>query len=283
MLSKRGTAATAFAAILTLATGCGGDAKKAVPDVSTTFLPTTTTIDPALKELLLVAADVPEFTAEPSASPTVEEDETFEVCQQADAPASHALINEPDVDGATFVRGPEDAVKVSSSVTATTPEKAEAALDELIDPKISACYEGDVRADLEKETPGASDITVELTTTKSSVAGADQAALLSAVISFKVDGKAESARSDFVLVRRQGTIVSIFYSGPTKVTSTNERQRIVAAVSKKLGGGSSGTSTTSGSGSSSTSVDGGSSTTKKGSLTTRSSTTSSTSGQTTTT
>ncbi|MEJ7763918.1 MAG: hypothetical protein WKF86_00315 [Acidimicrobiales bacterium] len=271
--------------MLSLASGCGGDGEKAVPpDVTTTFLPTTTTIDPALREFLLVAADVPEFKEETTASPKAEE-ETFQVCQQADAPAAHGLIEEPDVDGATFVRGLEDAVKVSSSVTASTPGKAEAALDELTDAKISACYEADVLADVEKETPGASDITVKLTTTKSTVAGADQAALLSAAVSFKFDGKAESARSDFVLLRREGTIVSVFYSGPTNLTSTSERLRIVAAVSKKLGGDSSGTSTTSGSGSLSTSVVGrgssttskGSSTTNKGSSTTRSTSTDSTS------
>jgi len=285
VLFNRGTAAVVIAASLALAPGCGGEKKK-VSDAPPTTVPasTTTTIDPLLKELLLVADDLPKFKEQASTAPQPD-DETFAVCEPADAPAAYALIDEPEVKGATFVRGPEDAVEVSSSAASTTPAKAEAALDELTDSKLTGCIESDVRSAIEKEVPSATDVVVKLTATKPTVAGADQAALLSSAITFKVDGKSGAVRSDFVLLRRQGTIVAIFYSGATNLTSTGERQSIVAAVSRKLGGDTSGTSTTSGSGSGSSTSStggGGASTTRRSTSTTRGSTTSSTSGGTTT-
>ena len=276
MISSRGTAALAIAAAVAFA-GCGGDDKEPAAEVTTTVLPsTTTTIDPALRDLLLVAADVPMFTEETGAEPKEEKEKTFAVCQPAEAPAANALTVEPEVDGSTFVRGPQGAVKVSSSATATTPEKAEAALTELVDPKLSACYESDLRAAIEKDVPTATELQVKLTATKSEVAGADQAVLLSATIDFTSEGKARDVRSDLVLLRRQGTIVAIFYNGPIDVTSVAERQRIVAAVSKKLGGDTSGSSTTTG-GSSTSGTGRGSSTSQRSTSSTgRGSTTSST-------
>jgi len=230
-------------------------------------LPTTTTIDPALRELVLVAADLPKFKEETTAP--AKDEETFAVCEPTDAPASYALVDEPSVDGANFARGPEGAVSVSSTATATTPQKAEAAITELTDPKLTGCYESDVRKGIEKDVPAASEITVKLAVTKPSVAGVDQAAVLSAAIAFKANGKPGAVRSDFVLLRRQGIILSFFYSGATNLASAAERQGIIAAAAKKLSGDTSVTSTTSGSGSSSTSISaGGSSTTRRSSSTT---------------
>ncbi len=287
MRTSRGTAILAFAAAAAVASGCGGDDDEPTAEVTTTVLPSTTTttaVDPALRDLLLVAADVPMFTEETGAAPKEEKERTFAVCQPAEAPAANALTTEPEVDGSTFVRGAQGAVKVSSSVTATTPEKAEAALTELIDPKLTACYESDLRAGIEKDVPTATDLKVKLTATRSEVAGAEQAVLLSATINYTSEGTARDVRSDLVLLRRQGTIVAIFYNGPMDLTSTAERQRIVAAVSKKLGGDTTGSSTTTGSGSSTSGTGRGSSTSQRStSSTARGSTTSSSRATTTST
>ena len=278
MRSSRGTATLAFAAAVALASACGGDDEGTTAEATTTVVPssTTTTIDPALRDLLLVAADVPMFKEEAATEPKEEKEKTFAVCQAAEAPAANALTAEPEVDGSTFVRGAQGTVKVSSSVTATTPEKAEAALTELADPKLSGCYESDLRAAIEKDVPTASELQVKLTQTKSEVAGADQAVLLSAAVNYTSEGTARAVRSDLVLLRRQGTIVAIFYNGPSDLTTVAERQRIVAAVSKKLGGDTSGSTTTSGTGSSTSSTS-----RRSTSSTTRGSTTSSTRASTT--
>jgi len=225
-----------------------------------------------------VAADVPMFT-EQAEGEAKEEKETFAFCQPADAAAANALTEDPEVRGETFQRGADGAVKVSSSVTGSTPDKAEAALDELGAPEVSTCFEAQVRADVEKDVPTATDIKVKVTPVKSEVSGADQAVLLGATITYKEGDTVtiRSLRRDTVLLRRQGTVIAIFYSGPAGLTTVEERQRIVAAVSKKLGGGSTGPSTTSRSSGSSTSVRGGGTSTSRSSSSTTTKATSSTS------
>jgi len=285
--SSRGTAALALAAAVTLAAGCGGGDKAKPPVASTVVEPTTTTTvsDARLRELLLVAADVPEFKERPPSTEPEDEEDPFTKCA-TDLPAAKALENEPEAEGATFVRAPEDAVEVSSEATGTTPDKAEAAVTELLEPKKATCFETALRAALEKAVPAGAQVTPKATVTKASVAGADQAVLLSIAATVKAEGKTTGYRVDLVFLRRGGDIVIVFYSGPTNLTSVAERQRIVAAVSKKLGGGTSSTSTTSSSssGGSSTSVSGGgSSTTRRSTTTTKAGSTSSSRASTSTT
>ena len=283
--TSRGTAALAVAA-LTLAAGCGRGDKTSSPETTAptdTTVPATTTTtsnEDELRKLLLVATDVPEFKEKAAtADPPEEEDDPFVKCE-AELPALKALDDAIEVEGDTFVRGPEDGVEVSSDVTGTTPEKAEAAVNELLEPKTATCFQTAITDAVKKELPAGVEVTPKLTITRSSVAGADQAVLASFTGTVRARGQAVGFRSDFVVLRRDGEIVTVYYAGPTNLTSAGERQRIVAAVSKKLGGDT--TATTSGSTTSSTAASR-SSTTRRSTTTTRRSTTSSSQASTTST
>lgn len=264
----------AVVAAALLAAGCGGggsntpatSATSATVDEPTT---TSTTIDPALRDLLLVAADVPEFKEKESSEPKPEGDDPLTSCT-AELPAPAALDGAPQVTGDTFVRGAQDAVLTSSKVVATTADKATALLDQLLEERATTCLEPVFRSAAEKTAEG-SDVTTKVTATKSSVAGADQTVLVSATSTVKTSAASRDVRNDMVFLRRGGEIITVFYSGPTNLTSVQERQRIVAAISKKLGGGTSGTSTTSGS--STSMAGGGTSTTRRATTTTRRATT----------
>lgn len=275
--SSRGTAALAVAAAVSLAAGCGRGGQDAPSTTTTpaeTTLPSTTTtvVDDKLKELLLVAADVPEFKEKPASNePETGDDDPLARCE-SQLPAAKA-IEEPEVEGATFVRGAEDAVKVASSATGTTAEKAEAALNELVDPKATACFQQEFSEFFKKDLPAGAEVTAKVAATKSTVAGADQAVLLGTTLTGKGPAGTVTYRADFVFLRRAGDIVTIFYAGPSNLTTVAERQRIVAAVSKKLGAGT--TSTTASSGSTTSVAGTGSSTTRRSTTTTRRSTTSS--------
>ena len=275
MRTSRGTAALAAAAVV-LAAGCGRGEEAAPPATTTpetTVANTTTTTgnEDELKKLLLVAADVPEFKEKPASNEPEDDFDPFARCE-AELPALKAVADAPEVEGASFVRAPEDAVEVGSSATATTPEKAEALLNELADPKTGGCFETAFSEALKKEVPAGAEVTPKVTATKSSVAGADQTVLLSIAATVRGGGQTSTFRADLVFLRRAGDVVIVTYSGPTNLTSVAERQRIVAAVSKKLGGGT--TATTAGSASTS-STRGGSSTTRRSTTTTRGGTTSS--------
>ncbi len=281
--SSRATTALAVAAAVTLAAGCGRGEQDALSTTTTpaeTTLPSTTTVvDDDLRELLLVAADVPEFKEKPASNEPETDDDPLARCENQ-LPAARA-IEEPEVEGATFVRGAEDAVKVSSSATGTTPGKAEAALNELADPKTTACFQQEFSEFFKDAVPAGAEVAAKITATKSTVAGADQAVLVGTTITARGPAGTVAYRADFVFLRRAGDIVTIFYVGPSNLTTVAERQRIVAAVSKKLGGGT--TATTSSSGSTTSVAGTGSSTTRRSTTTTRRSTTSSSRTSTTTT
>jgi hypothetical protein len=264
---------------------------------------TSTTIDPALKALLLVADDLPQFKE--AANPSPDQD-LFKTCDPAEVPAFKVLYDAPSVDGSTFSRGADDAVEVTSSVTSTTAEQGQAGLDEVLEPKAVECLQTDLQALTDKDKPEGTTATVKVTTAKSTVAGVDQTVLLSTTTTVKqgattttTEGSSTTRQSssttkqaatqvirqDLVFLRLGGTILVVTYLGPSGLTSTTERQRIVAVAAKKLTDGTSGsTSTTTGSGSgSSTSSTRGSSTTRRSttSTSTRGSTSSSRSTSTT--
>lgn len=243
----------AVAVALALAACGGGDDEAATttsaPAESTTtsVQPTTTTIDPALQQLLLVAADLEGFKEQPGAPP-VDEASTAPICgDQAVAPAGAALRDEPFADGPTLVRGAEDAVEVSSSALKTTAERAESALNEIVDPKVVDCLEADFKTEAEKNLPAGSTVTLESTATKSTVTGVDQAVLVTSTSTVKSEARTVATRVDLVFLREEGTILTVNYLGPTALTSNGERQRIVAIAARKLAGpDAAGTSTTTG-------------------------------------
>lgn len=247
-------ASLGVAIVLAAAAGCGGGGEKAatttseVPtslEDSTTALPTTTstTIDPALREILLVKEDLPsgfEEQATQGSRPAL-----FTTCDPTTAPAVKALYEAPSAEGATFQRGTDGAVRVSSTAIGAGPDQAEPGLTELTDPKVVECLESDLRAQVEKDQPAGSQVTLKLTAAKSTVKGADQTVLLSSTSNAKVDATTKTVRLDMVFLRRADTVLVVTYAGPAGLTSVAERQKIVAAAAAKLGGGSSaGTSTT---------------------------------------
>jgi hypothetical protein len=284
-------ASLAVATALAVAAGCGGGGGKApattstsdtVPEDTSSTLPltTTTTIDPALRDLLLVKDDLPsgfEEQATQSTRPAL-----FASCDATTAPAVKALYEAPRVDGTTFERGTAGAVKVSSTAIAAGPDNGEPAMTQLTDPKVVECVESDLRGLVEKDQPAGSEVTVKVTPTKATVKGSDQTVLLSSTSTAKVAGTTSTVRLDLVFLRKVDTVLVITYAGPTNLATPTERQKIVAAAAAKLGGGdaSAGTSTTAGS---STSTSRRTSTTRRSTTTTRSgSTTSSTSKASTT-
>lgn len=275
-------ASLAIAAALTIAAGCGGgDKDQAAPvttssslEETTTSLPTTTsTIDPALRDLLLVKEDLPSGFEEQSA-PSIRPG-LFTTCDPTTAPAVKALYEAPSADGATFQRGTGGAVKVSSTAIAAGPDRAGPALTELADTKVVECLESDLRALVEKDQPAGSEVTLKLTATKSTVKGSDQTVLLSSTSTAKVDATTSTVRLDLVFLRRADTVLVVTYAGPMGLTSVAERQKIVAAAAAKLGGGASAGSSTS------TSASGSSTSTSRKTSTTRRSTTSTRSAGTT--
>jgi hypothetical protein len=301
-MTPRISACASFAIAGALLVGaCGGGSKKASTTTSTPSTeastsssePTTSsTIDPTLKDLLLVAADLPGFKE--SSNPTPDQ-ALFKTCDPAEAPAFKAVYDAPKEVGSTFVRGKDDAVQVKSIVSSTTAEKAEAGLTELLDAKALSCLEKDVQALAENGKPAGQTITVKLTSAKSTVTGVDQALLLSGTVTVKsgsTSGTSSTAptsttsksssttagsggtttRLDAVFLRSAGTILEVDYSGPTALATPTERQKIVAVAARKLAAAASGTggSSTTVSGASTSSTSGsGSSTTKRSTSTTR--------------
>lgn len=276
VVSPRGTAPFALAVSLALAllAGCGGGGKKATlgPSSSEVAPSTSTTIDPGLKNLLLVAADVPTFKEDTSPDdPAAVDDDPLKRCDAA-LPAFKAMDDVPSADGATFVRDVGNAVSATSSASSADSQKAEAALTELLSPEATACFNTAIAGAIEAGNPNGGKATAKTTVTKSSVPGIDQVVLLSSTATVNAAGKAIGVRFDFVFLRSQGTVVVVFYGGPTALTSVAERQKIVGAVSKKLAAasGSADTSVSSTSSTSSTSATGaGSSTTRRSTTTTR--------------
>jgi hypothetical protein len=277
-------ASLGMAAALGVAAGCGGGGSKAPATTSTsetsieettTSLATTTstTIDPALRDILLLKEDLPsgfEEQATQSTRPAL-----FATCDAATAPAVKALYEAPRVDGTTFERGADGAVKVSSTAIAAGPDQGEPAVTELSDAKVVECAESDLRALVEKDQPAGAEVTLKLTATRATVKGSDQTVLLSSTSTSKVDGTTKTVRLDLVFLRRVDTVLVITYAGPTSLATAAERQKIVAAAAAKLGGGASaGTSTTEASGRST-------STSRRTSTTRRSTTSSTRSGSTT--
>jgi hypothetical protein len=151
-------------------------------------------------------------------------------------------------------------------VVASTPEKAEAAVKEALDPDVVKCIEGDMRTEIEKDLPSGTTLEFKTTPTESSVPGTDQAVLVASTVTVKAAATV-TLRADIVFLRKAGVILSVFYIGPTNLATSAERQRIVAIAAKKLAGDS-GTSTTGAAGGS-TSSSGRSTTTRRGSTTTR--------------
>ena len=266
------------AAMALVAAGCGGDGDKAATTTSpttseetTTTLPATTTtteVEPALESLLLVKADLPNFKEQAEDPAEAEDDDASEICDDTETPALTALDGEPEATGKTFERGSPLPVEVSSFAGKTTPEKAKAALDELVDPKVRKCFEDEFRADLGKDLPAGVTVTVKVTSTETTLTGIDQVAVLSAVGSVKGPGATQSFRVDLVFLRVDGTILGVTYGGAGP-TSVAERQRIVTTAARKLTGTTtSGTSTTRAGGSGSTSTTSRSSTTRRSTSTT---------------
>lgn len=276
-MRARPFASLAVAAALGLA-ACGGGDNNAGPTTTTTpssleetttsvATTTSTTIDPTLKELLLVAEDLPGFK-EGTASP--DDVKLFQTCDPAEAPAFKVVYDAPSVDGATFVRGTDDAVSVSSSVISMPADQAEAGLTELLDEKVVACLQKDLQAIIEKDAASGVTVTVKLTPSKATIAGVDQTVLVSGTVTIK-GGTTQTLRADLVFLRSSGTIVVLDYSGPTALATSAERQKIVAVAGRKLAGAAGGTtSTTEASGASSTSTSRRTSTTRRSTTSTRS-------------
>ena len=251
-------ASLAVAATLgAVASGCGGGDKPAATTTTATSLEettttlaattTSTTIDPALRELLLVAADLPEGFEEQAAGGT--RTALFTTCDSSTAPAVRAVYDAPTVDGSTFQRGANGAVKVASSVISAQPGEAEPGLNELLDPKVKECLEADLRSLVEKDQPTGATVTLKLSATKATISGADQTVLLSSTATVKADTTTSTARLDFVFLRKADTILVVTYGGPTNLTSVAERQKIVAAAARKLAGGDAAATSTTGGGS----------------------------------
>lgn len=272
-------ASLGLAAALALAAGCGGGGGK---DPTTTTAPpppeetttsvevttTTTVIDPALQALLLVAADLPGFTEPSSPIPSPDPSTT---CDPSEVPAVKAVIEAPGANGATLVKGTNDAVKISSRAISITPEQAQAGLTELLDPKASSCLESDLRAAVEKEQPAGTTVTLKVASSQSTVAGADQVVVLAGTATVKGDTVTRTLRYDLAFLRTGGKVLIVTYSGASSLTSNAERQGIVVTAAGKLSG-----STTS------TTVAGGSTTSTKRTSTTRRRTTTTTMRRTTT-
>lgn len=281
-----------FAAALALAAGCGGGGGKKATTTSATpvaeetttsveVATTTTTIDPSLQALLLVAADLPGFKDPTIPTPSNQPSTT---CDPADVPGVTAIIEAPGVNGTTLVKEANDAVKVSSRVVSVTPDQAQGSLTELLDPKAASCLESDLRAVVEKEQPAGTTVTLKLTTSQSTAAGADQVVILGGTATVKGDTVTRTLRHDIGFLRAGGTVLVVTYSGPSSSASTAERQGIVVTAAGKLSAST--TSTTVGAAGGSTSSTRRTSTTRRRSTTTtmrRATTTSSTQKATTTT
>lgn len=276
-MRARPIASLAVAAALGLA-ACGGGDNNADPTTTTTpssleetttsvATTTSTTIDPTLKELLLVAEDLPGFKEGTTPPDDVK---LFQTCDPTEAPAFKVVYDAPSVDGATFVRGKDDAVSVSSSVISMPADQAEAGLTELLDEKVVACLQKDLQAIVEKEAASGVTVTVKLTPSKATISGVDQTVLLSGAVTVK-GSTTETLRADLVFLRSSGTIVVLDYGGPTTLATSAERQKIVAVAGRKLAGAAGGTtSTTEASGGSSTSTSRRTSTTRRSTTSTRS-------------
>ena len=277
------------AAMALVAAGCGGDGDKAATTTSspptseetTTTLPATTTttaLGPELEKLLLVEADLPNFEEQAEGPAEADDDDDItEICDATETPALTALEGEPEATGKTFERGSGIPVEVSSFAGKTTPEKAEAAMDELLDPKVRKCLEDDFRAEVGQDLPAGVTATVNVTSTETKLTGLDQVVVLSAIASVRGAGGTQSFRFDLVFLRLGGTIVIVSYGGGGGA-SVAERQRIVSTAARKLRGTTtSGTSTTRATGGTgSTSSTSRSSTTRRSTTTTRQGSTTST-------
>lgn len=296
MRSTRSAPALSLVVATALAlAACGGGGDKSATttsappaeSTSTSGEPTTTstTIDPELQALLLTETDLPTGFKEAADDPS--SDDEASACDTVDAPATKAIEDEPSAEGASFERGSGAIpVQVSSTVTRTTPEKAEAAMAELLDAKLRECLEADLRTAAESSLPAGGTVTFNTTSARANVTGTDQAVLLSSTATIKAESTTAVVRSDFVFLRKDGTLYIVFYAGLNDQATAAERQRIVAAAARKLGGTASGTSTTSASGgsTSSTSSSGRTSTSRGSTSSSRRSTTSTTrSGGTTST
>jgi len=284
------------AAAFAVVAACGGGGGKKATTTSTptsgfdstpsSEASTSTTVDPALQSLLLVAADLPSFKEPASPSPTGRRSTS---CESTTAPAITALLASPGAEGSTFERGTGGAVKVSSSAISAAPEQATAALTELVDPKVQSCLEADLKAAAEKDLPSGSTLTMKLTSAKATVVGVDQTVVLSGIGTVKGDttastsagssttkAGAKTVRYDLVFLRSAGTVLVLTYTGPSDQATSTERQKIVAIAAKKLagtGGGATGSSTTVAAGGSTTTRKGATTTTHKGTTTTKKSTT----------
>jgi len=288
-------AAIAVVATLGLVAGCAGGGSsrstttRAPSTSSTEDVPAPseqstppTTVDPTLQSLVLVAADVPGFKEQAGPSPTRDRSTS---CDPAAAPAVKAISAAAAAEGATFERGPDGAVQVSSRGI-SSPDQAEAALTELVDPKLTACLQADLRAIVEKNSGGGAADAFKMTSAKSKVGGVDQTVILAASASMKDNaGVARTVLLDLVFLRSSGTILVVTYTGPSGMASVAERQRIVAVAGRKLAGSASGTSTTLAGGSTTSSTRRSTTTTTRRSTTTThpASTTSSTKAATTST
>jgi len=270
---------------LAVAAGCGGGGNKSTtttstlppPEETTTSFESTTTtvaVDPALQALLLVAADLPGFKEQTSASPSERPSTT---CEAAEVPEVKAVLAAPTISGATLVKSSTDAVEVSSRALSVPREQASGGLSQLLDSKAATCLENDLRALVERDQPGGTTVTVKVATSQLTVAGADQAVVVAGTATVKADTVSRTLRAELAFLRTGGTIVVISYAGPTGLTSASERQGIIATAAGKLSGSTTSTSTAVGSGGSSTSSTRRTATTRRATTSTRRSTTTSSS------
>jgi len=239
---------------------------------------TSTSIDPTLQDVLLVAADVTGFKEQTTKTPTRFRSTT---CSSTTAPALNAISTAPTVDGAIFERGADAAVKVSSRAIAA-PDKAQAALTELLDPKLAQCLQDDLRAILGNDPASGTIDALKMTVTKATLSGVDQTVTLAGVATAKDNnGAAKPFQLDLVFLRSGSTILVVSYSGPSGVASVAERQRIVVAAGRRLSGSPTGPTTTQPAGGSTSSTRR-TSTTRRVTTTTHQASTSSTNSSSTT-
>lgn len=259
-------ASLAVATTLALMAGCGGgDGKKAAtttsgppPSEETTtsveLTTTTTAVDPALQALLLTASDLPGFKEQSGATTTTTTPTTTTTCDATEVPAVKAILEAPTANGATLVKGANDAVKVSSRALKTTPEQAQSGLTELVDTKAEDCLASDLKALVEKEQPAGTTVTLKLTTAQSTVAGSEQTVIVSGAATVKADTVSRTLRQDLVFLRTAGTVVVISYGGPSSLATTAERQGIIVTAAAKLSGSTTSTTSASGTGRSTSST-----------------------------
>lgn len=235
-LRRIGKSVALVVAAVTLVTACNGDGTSSAPTTTSTTLSQVDLDREKAERIVLTAADVPGFTADPP-TPDDEEDASFEESLNTCLDDNALLLRlgeDADERGASspdFSRGDEQTV--SSAVTlGETEDEANSAMETITAAPFAACFSQAIGDELRKD-PTFTNVTVN-TTRLPALSGGDENVSYRSVVRTRVAGTNLTFNVDFTFIRTGRTFAVLFTFAVGTPFPEAERVRLATLLTTRM-------------------------------------------------